>query len=192
LEAVPILNRVSGVTGTRLSRSAQPKPSAHTMSPPTPIATDIPGRFRWVIPARTICRPRSTAPAHFGGGAECVTDATSCGLGCRTVAVALMYSQSPEIATSSSMTPRTSSASQVSIRFQLFISLRGLRPSASPARDPARRCGGSLRSCGSLAPRACDVSMLFGPDGDVWLHGRSAACGQPRGVPAISKRSTSV
>jgi len=49
-----ILNRISGETGRRFSRSAQPKPSAHTMSPPTPTATDIPGIFCSVTPARTI------------------------------------------------------------------------------------------------------------------------------------------
>ena len=45
VEAVPILNFVSGATGTRFSRFAQPKPSAHTMLPPTPTATESPGRF---------------------------------------------------------------------------------------------------------------------------------------------------
>ena len=52
-----------GVTGTRFSRSAQPKPSAHTMSPPTPTATDRPGRFCSVSAARTIC----TAARHGVG-----------------------------------------------------------------------------------------------------------------------------
>ena len=44
-DCVPILNRVWGVTRTWFSRSAQPNPSAHTVSPRTPTATDSPGRF---------------------------------------------------------------------------------------------------------------------------------------------------
>lgn len=35
--------RVSGVTATRLSRSENPNPSAQTISPSMPIATDTPG-----------------------------------------------------------------------------------------------------------------------------------------------------
>ena len=83
LGRVPILNRVSGVTRARFSRSAQPKPSAHTMPPPTPTATESPGRFCSARPARTICRARPTASAHSCDGAACVTDGTLCGSGAR-------------------------------------------------------------------------------------------------------------
>ena len=55
MEAVPILHIWRH--GTRFSRSSQPEPSAHTMSPPAPTATESPGRFCSMRPARTICRP---------------------------------------------------------------------------------------------------------------------------------------
>ena len=120
-DAVPILNFVSGVTGSRVSRSAQPKPSAHTISPSTPTATDIPGRFCSVTPARTICRPRSTAPAQPGDGAERVTDGTCSASGCRGVATRLMYANSPKIAAMNRPTAMTPSASMVWVRlFDMF------------------------------------------------------------------------
>ena len=113
MEAVPILNRVSGETWTRFSRSAQPKPSAQTISPPAPTATESPGRFCSVRPARTICRPCATAAAHCGRGAESVALGTSCAFGCSGVAVADTYTNSPSTATSTRPMARTISANQV-------------------------------------------------------------------------------
>ena len=51
--------------------------------PPTPTATDSPGRFCSVRPARANCRDCSTAPAHCGNGVDRISDGTSCGFGCR-------------------------------------------------------------------------------------------------------------
>ena len=89
METPPVLNCISGATGAWVSRSAQPKPSAQTISPPTPTATDNPGRFCAVRLARAICRARSTALVQVGDGFARVTDWTLCALGWRGVAVAL-------------------------------------------------------------------------------------------------------
>ncbi len=85
--AVPMLNRVLGVTGVRVTTSLHPNPSAQTMVPsfakapegkPTPTATDTPGRFCSNTTARTSSRARWTAAAYCGDGAESMTDGTSC------------------------------------------------------------------------------------------------------------------
>jgi hypothetical protein len=117
---MPLLNRVPGATGTRFSRSAQPKPSAHTMSAPTPTATESPGRFCSVRLARTLCRPRSTASAHFRAGSASITDCTFCGSGCKRFAVRVIYAWIPSIATSSPPTATTSATSKISSGFRLF------------------------------------------------------------------------
>src|SRR5688500_8152905 len=97
--AVPILNRVAGVTDVRVPTSLQPNPSAQTILPPSvakpsegrphcskapggkpPLtATETPGRFCSRTAARTSSRARSTAAAYGGDGAESLTDGTSGG-----------------------------------------------------------------------------------------------------------------
>src|SRR5947207_531287 len=77
--AVPMLNRVSGVTGVRVTTSLHPNPSAQAMPPPTPTAIETPGRFCSTMAARTIGRARSTVTAHCGEGADWLTDGTSDG-----------------------------------------------------------------------------------------------------------------
>ena len=168
------------------------------MSPPTPTATESPGRFCSVRPARTICRPCSTASAHFGDGAECVTDGTSCGFGCRGVAVALMYTQSPRIAASSRPTATTISASQVCVRL-FIISLRGASPLGLPYTRPRSplppaRSGRVARSRRSLAPASIhSLHRLFSPRGfapRTPLHAPSLAAPPARsGRVARSLRS---
>src|SRR5919106_6527235 len=79
--AVPMLNRVSGVTGVRVTTSLHPNPSAQTMPLPMPTAIETPGRFCSTIAARTIGRARSTAAAHCGEGADALTDGTTGGWG---------------------------------------------------------------------------------------------------------------
>src|SRR3954466_12356622 len=76
--AVPMLNRAFGVTGVRVSTSLQPNPSAQTIVPPAPTATETPGRFCSRTAARTSARARSTADAYWGEGAESMTDGTLC------------------------------------------------------------------------------------------------------------------
>lgn len=66
------------------------------------------------------CRPRSTAAVHFGDGTDVVTDGARRGSWCQDVEVTLTYAQSPTIAAISPPTARAISASQVSVRFQLF------------------------------------------------------------------------
>src|SRR5437773_5417633 len=77
--AVPMLNRVSGVTGVCVTTSLHPNPSAQTMPTPMPTAIETPGRFWSTMAARTIGRARSTAAAHCGEGAGSLTDGTSGG-----------------------------------------------------------------------------------------------------------------
>jgi hypothetical protein len=77
--AVPMLNRVFAVTGVSVSTSRQPNPSAQTIVPPAPTATETPGKFCSRTAARTNSRARSMAAAHCGDGAESMTDGTSCG-----------------------------------------------------------------------------------------------------------------
>src|SRR5437762_8234619 len=77
--AVPMLNRVSGVTGVCVTTSLHPNPSAQTMPTPMPTAIETPGRFCSTMAARTIVRARSTAAAHCGEGADLLTDGTSGG-----------------------------------------------------------------------------------------------------------------
>jgi hypothetical protein len=74
--AVPMLNRVAGVTGVCVTTSLHPNPSAQTMPPPMPTAIETPGRFCSTMAARTIGRARSTAAAHSGEGAGALTDGT--------------------------------------------------------------------------------------------------------------------
>src|SRR6185503_21099669 len=81
--AVPMLNRVAGVTGVRVTTSLHPNPSAQTMVPPAPTATDTPGRFCSNTADRTSSRARSTAAARCGEGAESMTDGTCCDCGKR-------------------------------------------------------------------------------------------------------------
>ena len=85
--AVPMLNRVPGVTGARVGTSLHPNPSAQTTPPsfakaaegrPVPTATDTPGRFCSTMAARTSPRARATAAAYCGDGAGATTDGTSC------------------------------------------------------------------------------------------------------------------
>jgi hypothetical protein len=75
--AVPMLNRVAGVTGVRETTSLHPNPSAQTMVPPAPTATDTPGRCCSNTAARTSSRAAWTAAAYGGDGAEAMTDGTS-------------------------------------------------------------------------------------------------------------------
>src|SRR5436190_19809089 len=77
--ALPMLNRVSGVTGACVTTSLHPNPSAQTMPTPMPTAIETPGRFCSTMAARTIGRARSTAAAHCGEGADLLTDGTSGG-----------------------------------------------------------------------------------------------------------------
>src|SRR5690606_5195355 len=107
-------------TGVRRSRSAQPKPSAQTSPPSTPTATDSPGRFCSLTAARTDCRALSVAAAQGPDGAASVADGTAPGSGCHVGAVAVMYVWRPAMKASSTPTPTTSSASHVSVRFQLL------------------------------------------------------------------------
>src|SRR5262245_22121839 len=86
------------------------------MFSPAPTATESPRRFVSVRPARTICRPRSTASAHLGDGADCVTDGTSRASGCSGVAVTLTYTQSPRMAAGMRQTTPMISAIQNSVR----------------------------------------------------------------------------
>src|SRR6185295_1995422 len=81
--AVPMLNRVAGVTGVRVSTSLQPNPSAQTIVPPAPTATETPGRFCSRTAARKSSRARSTAAAYCGDGVESMTDGMSRGCGKR-------------------------------------------------------------------------------------------------------------
>jgi len=64
---------------------------------------------------------------------EWITDGASFGFGCRGVAVALMYAQSPMIATGISPIPTTISASQVSVRFLDMLSGSSFEPPESSA-----------------------------------------------------------
>ncbi len=75
--AVPMLNRVCGVTGVCVETSLHPNPSAQITPASVPTAIETPGRFCSTIAARTIERARSTAAAHCGGGAGSLTDGTS-------------------------------------------------------------------------------------------------------------------
>src|SRR6267142_6960213 len=81
--AVPMLNRVAGVTGARVTTSLHPNPSAQTTVPPAPTATDTPGRFCSNTAERTSSRARSTAAVYCGDGGESTTDGTSCDCGKR-------------------------------------------------------------------------------------------------------------
>src|SRR5262249_1609314 len=105
IDAVPIRKRCSGVTGTLSSRFANPKPSAHTIWPRTPTATDIPGRFSSDKVVRTKPRPRPTAAAHFCDGGEFVMDAILSGSGFTLVAVRRTYTSRLGTATISTPTP---------------------------------------------------------------------------------------
>src|SRR5437016_970438 len=96
--------------------SANPKPSAHAISPSIPTATESPARLFSDMLARTIWRDCSAAPAHIGSGAELVTDGTFRELGWTFVAVRLMYTNSPGIPTTRSPTPKRISETHVGIR----------------------------------------------------------------------------
>ena len=116
MEAVPIRNCVSGVTGTRASRSAQPKPSAHATSPATPTATESPGRLRSTSAERTIRRPSAAASAQRDGGADRSTAGTSAGAGCSGGAGVVRNAHSPSVAISSSPPSVATGAKYVSIQ----------------------------------------------------------------------------
>src|SRR5262245_53257325 len=79
--AVPITNRVRGVTGVRDTTSLHPNPSAQTTAPSAPTATDTPGRFCSETAARTAARARSTAAAYDATDAGSTTDGTPCDCG---------------------------------------------------------------------------------------------------------------
>ena len=70
---------ITAPTGVLVRTSLQPNPSAQTMVPPAPTATETPGRFCSSAAARTRSRARSTAAAYCGEGAASMTDGTSCG-----------------------------------------------------------------------------------------------------------------
>src|SRR5712691_8078751 len=137
VDVVPIRNWVSGVTGTRFLMSAQPKPSAHTMSPPTPTATETPGRFCSARPARMMCRARSTDSDRSCDGSEYLTDGARSGCGCRGAAAALMYIATPTITARSPPTARTMSAVQLLNRFLFFDMFTFESQSIGAALNPA-------------------------------------------------------
>src|SRR5918993_350950 len=85
--AVPMWNRVSGVTGVFVATSLHPNPSVQTMPPSIPTAIETPGRFWSTMAAWTTGRARSTAAAHCREGADLLTDGTSVGCAKRGAAM---------------------------------------------------------------------------------------------------------
>jgi hypothetical protein len=72
---------------------------------------------------RTIWRACSTAPAHFAGGGDSITDGIFWESRWTFVAVTLMYRNSPGIPTASSTTPKRISETDIGIRlFDIFPS----------------------------------------------------------------------
>src|SRR5690348_7367310 len=67
-DTLPMRNFVSGVTGTRFSRSAKPNPSAHTTSPSTTTATDRPATFDDSISDCSITRACPAAAVYLLSG----------------------------------------------------------------------------------------------------------------------------
>src|SRR5262249_52888151 len=95
---------------------ANPKPSAHTISPSTPTATDMPGTFSLESVVRTTPRPCSTAAAHLAEGGAFVTDAMCSGSGFTLVAVSRWYSTRLGTPTTSTPRPERQNSSHLGIR----------------------------------------------------------------------------
>src|SRR5687768_14090960 len=83
----------------RVSICAQPKPSAHTMLPPAPTATDNPGRFCSARLARMLRLARLTASDHCGEDSLRLTDDISCASGCSADARTFINTHVPTIDT---------------------------------------------------------------------------------------------
>ena len=126
--AVPMLNRVSGVTGARVTTSLHPNPSAQTTVPPAPTATDTPGRFCSTMAARTSCRARSTAAAYCGDGAESTTDGTSCDRGKRGAVTTTPWVRNAANAATTTPTASAVRAAHIGSRLRA-----ALTPSTTPA-----------------------------------------------------------
>jgi hypothetical protein len=70
-ETEPMRKRVTGVTGTRCSKSENPKPSSHTLTPPTDTAMEAPGEPFAANESRTICLALAIAVAKGVGASAC-------------------------------------------------------------------------------------------------------------------------
>lgn len=125
--AVPMLNRVFGVTGVRVATSLHPNPSDQTTEPPAPTATDTPGRFCSHTAARASSRARSTAAAYCGDVAVAATDGTVCGgANSGAVTTAWWISNAADAATT---IPTTSAMRETEAANRLRAALR---PNTSP------------------------------------------------------------
>ena len=125
--AVPMLNRVSGVTGARVTTSLHPNPSAQTTVPTAPTATDTPGRFCSSTAERTSSRARSTAAVCCGDGAESMTDGTSCDCGKRGAVTTTLWVRNA--ANAATRTPTASAVRPAHIGSRLRAALT---PSTTP------------------------------------------------------------
>jgi hypothetical protein len=139
--AVPMLNRVAGVTGVCVTTSRHPNPSAQTMPPPMPTAIETPGRFCSTTAARTIGRARSTAGAHCGEGAGALIDGTSGGCakrGAATVAAWMRNAANAEM-----RTPAASAVRPAQIGTRLRAILTPNTTAASISRNPMTAAPGA-------------------------------------------------
>ena len=125
--AVPMLNRVSGVTGARVTTSLHPNPSAQTTVPPAPTATDTPGRFCSNTAERTSSRARPMAAVYCGDGAESTTDGTACDCGKRGAVTTTPWVRN--VANAATTTPTASAVRAAHIGSRLRAALT---PSTTP------------------------------------------------------------
>src|SRR6185369_2645699 len=119
--AVPMLNRVSGVTGARVATSLHPNPSAQTTVPPAPTATDTPGRFCANTAARTSSRAFPTAAAYRGDGTGPMTEGTSADGGKRAAVAATPWVR--KAANAATATPMASAVRAAHIGSRLRAAL---------------------------------------------------------------------
>src|SRR4029453_7365037 len=150
--AVPMLNRVSGVTGVCVTTSLHPNPSAQTMPTPMPTAIETPGRFCSTMAARTIGRARSTAAAHCGEGADALTDGTSGGCAKRGALTETSWVRNAANAAMRTPTASAVRAAQIGIRFRAVLT--PITTAASISRNPPTAPPGASSAMATYRPIA--------------------------------------